>query len=121
MDGNSKDGGLGEMRYAYSIFIGVLSCAILLACKNYTASLPTPEHLVKYGQVSEGVDKDSLTRGRSLAVTECAGCHRFYFPREYSPEEWNRIIRKKAKRLSLGKEQIEDINLYFQTASRTEL
>ena len=108
------------MRYSHPIFIIVLLCAILLACKTYTGSLPTPEQLVKCGQVSGGVDKDSLTRGRALAVTECAGCHRFYFAREYSPNEWNRIIRKKAKRLSLGKEQIADINLYFQTASRAE-
>jgi hypothetical protein len=106
------------MRYAHSIFIGVLLCAILIACKTSTGSFPTPEKLVKSDDISEGIDKESLTRGRALAVTECAGCHRFYFPREYSPSEWNRIIRKKAKRLSLGKEQIADINLYFQTASR---
>ena len=106
------------MRYAHSIFIGVLLCAILIACKTSTGSFPTPEQLVKWDQISEGVDKNSLIRGRALAVTECAGCHRFYFPKQYSPEEWNRVILKHSKRLSLGKEQIADINLYFQTASR---
>jgi len=109
------------MRYAHSIFIGVLLCAILFACKTSTGSFPTSEKWVKSDQVSEGIDKESLSRGRALAVTECAGCHPFYYPREYSPNEWNRIIRKKAKRLSLGKEQVADINLYFQTASRAIL
>lgn len=106
------------MRYAHSIFIGVLLCAILFACKTSTGSFPTSERPVKSDHVSEEIDKESLTRGRALAVTECAGCHRFYSPREHSPEEWDRIIRRKAKRLSLGKKQIADINLYFQTESR---
>jgi len=108
------------MKYAHLIFVVVLSSAILLACKTYTGSLPTPEQLDTLGRVPEGLDKDSLSRGRALAMTECAGCHRFHFPKEYSPEEWNRIILKHSKRLSFYKKQIEDINLYFQTASRAE-
>jgi len=119
-DGNSRHGGLGRMCYVHSVFISILLWLILFACKTYTSSLPTPEQLFKNGQVSEEVDKGSLTRGRALAVTECSGCHRFYFPKEYSPAEWNRIIIKKAKRLSLGRERIADIKLYFQTASRAE-
>ena len=110
--------GVRKMRYAHSIFIGVLLCSILIACKTSTGLISNTGKTGQSDDISEGIDKEALTRGRALAVTECAGCHRLYFPREYSPDEWNRIIRKKAKRLSLGKEQIADINLYFQTASR---
>jgi len=107
------------MKYAHLIVV-VLSFAILSACKTYTSSLPTPEQLDTLGRVPEGLDKDSLSRGRALAMTECAGCHRFYFPKEYSPEEWDRIILKHSKRLSFDKKQMKKINLYFQTASRAE-
>ncbi len=105
------------MRCAHSIFIGVLLCAIFVACKTLPGLLPTSEQLLKSGCASEWIDKDSLAKGRVLAVTECVGCHRFYFPKEYTSEQWDRIIRKKAKRLSLSKEQMADINLYFQAAS----
>jgi len=115
-----KTGDMRMMRYGHLIFIVVLSFAILLACKTYTGSLPTPDQLDKLGRVPEGLDQDSLSRGRALAMTECADCHRFYFPKEYSPEKWNKVIMKHSKRLSFHKKQIEDINLYFQTASRAE-
>lgn len=106
------------MRYIYLIII-TLSCAFLFSCKTNTASVLTFEQKVQHDEILEGIDKDSLKKGRALAKTECASCHRFYFPREYSPEQWTKIIRKKARRLSLGKEQMADINLYFQTESRS--
>ena len=107
------------MRYARSMFIVVLLCAIQFACQKHTGSFPPPEEMFREDNVSGAIHKESFKRGRALAATECADCHRFYSPREYSPAEWERIIRRKAKRLSLGQEQMADINLYFQTASKT--
>lgn len=106
------------MRYIYLIIIS-LSCVLLFSCKTNTSSVLTFEQKFQHDQIMEGIDKDSLIKGRALAKTECASCHRFYFPREYSPEQWIKIIRKKARRLSLGKKQMADINLYFQIESRS--
>ena len=65
-------------------------------------------------------DKDSYLQGRSLAMTECIGCHRFYSPDEYTPEQWTKIINRKKKRLSLNENQVKDINLYFKIESNSE-
>ena len=104
-------------QYHDCILLGLLLCSLFLACGTYTGSLPTPEQLAASVGINKGLDTDSLRRGRALAVTECVACHRFFYPREYSPEEWNEIILKKAKRLSLGKKQMEDIGFYLTTAS----
>ena len=104
-------------QYRDCIFMGVLMCSIFLACGTYTVSLPTPEQLAASGDIPKGLDTDALKRGRALAMTECVGCHRLFYPGEYSPEEWKRIIQKKVKRLPFGKEQIEDISFYYTTAS----
>ena len=105
------------IRHYNPTLLAVLLSLFLLACGTYIGSLPTPEQLAKSGSVTEGLDMASLKRGRALAMTECVGCHRFFYPSEYSPEEWNRIIQDKAKRLSLGKEQMQDIGFYYVTVS----
>ena len=105
------------IRHHTYIFLIVLLSLFLLACGMYQGSLPTLEQLAKSGDVPEGLDMASLKRGRTLAMTECVSCHRFFYPREYSPEEWNEIILNKAKRLSLGKEQIVDIGLFYRMVS----
>lgn len=58
-----------------------------------------------------------LKKGRILAMTECAECHRYYSPEEYTPEEWDEIIRGKAQRLSLRADQVDALNLYFKLES----
>ena len=111
-----------EMKqYHDCIFIGVLVCSIFLACGTHNALLPTAEQLAASGGIPDGPNTDALKSGRALALTECVACHRFFYPGEYSPEEWNEIIQNKAKRLSLGKEQTADISLYLQTASAAEV
>ena len=105
------------IRHYKYILPAVLLSLLLLACGTYKVLLPTPEQLAKSGIVTESLDMASLRRGRALAITECAGCHRFFYPGEYSPEEWSGIILKKAKRLALGNEQMEDIDLYYSMAS----
>jgi hypothetical protein len=104
----------------YRRFILILGLLVLIfnGCSTLDSSLPTAESLLIYEIVPKDVDTKALNRGRALAVTECSGCHRFFFPQEYSPEEWRRIIRAMGKRMSLGGKQIEDLNLYFQLTSR---
>ena len=91
----------------------------LFGCTVKSVSLPTADQLFLNRTVPESTDMEGLRRGRALAITECASCHRFFFPREYSPEEWHRIIRVMGRRTSLDQRQVNDIDYYFQLASGT--
>jgi hypothetical protein len=94
-------------------FAALVITAIFLGCVATPDAPMTSEQMA-----SQGVDETALRRGRALATTECAGCHRFYWPHEYSPEQWPRIIGKMGKRASLSSSQAEDVSLYFVTTSR---
>lgn len=91
-------------------------CIVLFSC---TANrIPLPVQPQKTG-TENGTNKEKslLKKGRILAITECAECHRYYSPEEYTPEEWYGIIRDKAQRLSLGSDQIDALDLYFKSES----
>jgi hypothetical protein len=81
-------------------------------------SLLQPEQLIERGVVTPGADLESLRRGRALAVTECTGCHRLYWPNEYSPKEWTGIVRKMGARSSLSDSQMRDLESYYVSASQ---
>lgn len=104
------------MRYIYCfMIISMLFATFAAGCAGPSGSLLMRKQLKQYGVADQ--DIPAFQRGKELAAMECAGCHRFFLPREYSPEEWEGIIRNQAKRLSLDKQQIADIKLYFQVAS----
>lgn len=105
------------MRYAHFIFIFVLLSVICYGCSTPYGLLPTAKNLLKYDIALKPADIKAVNRGRALSIRECSACHRFYFPKEYSPEEWSKIIRKMGIRMSLDQKQIEGLNLYFQLAS----
>lgn len=68
----------------------------------------------------EGPDRETLRRGRALAVTECAGCHRIYWPEEFSPNQWSDIAQNMGRRASLTTSQTEDLRAYLMAAARSE-
>ena len=74
--------------------------------------------LMEESMAAEGIDAAGVRRGRALAVTGCAECHRFYWPHEYSPEEWPGIVRKMKNRASLDSGQADAVELYFAETSR---
>jgi hypothetical protein len=103
--------------FALSVATGLAAlgvAAVLAGCATSAGTLPTP------GQLASGADMASLRRGRALAVTDCTSCHRLYWPREYQPDEWPRIVREMAGLMSLSKTQVRDLTLYFRAASQAE-
>ncbi len=107
------------MRYIHYIVVFSLISVLIAACSITTRSLPTADQLAKYQGADIKVDLTVLSRGRSLAVTNCAGCHRFFYPEEYSNGEWPEIVRDMGKGSSLNSEQIKDVMYYFDVASST--
>jgi cytochrome c553 len=85
-------------------------------CAAAGASLPTAEELM--GSAAASREGEALRRGRAIAATECTGCHRLFWPRDYSPAEWRVIARTMGLRASLAEEQIRDLSAYLDAASR---
>ena len=100
-----------KKRFTITI-MAILVAALFAGCATTSSPMLTSEELEELG-----VDEATLRRGRILAVTECAACHRFYWPSEYSPEEWPPIIRKMGNRASLSKDQVSELEAYMVTMS----
>ena len=104
------------MRYCLFCFTIGFWGVLLAGCGATSMSLPTAEQLVA-NDIAGDADMGALKRGRALALKECSNCHRFYYPEEYKPQAWPRIIRSKGKRLLLNPKQTEELLLYFQLSS----
>ena len=92
-----------------------LVMAFLLACQTTPASMP-----VYSSQLNAGVDAAAYNRGRNLALTDCASCHRIYYPKEYTAAEWKRIMPPMGKRASLSAEDVEDLLIYYTENGKPE-
>lgn len=113
--------------------VGIVT--ILGACQGRRFTFPTVEQLSRPAaewavrpaaseESSESSSKfplhlgEQLERGRVLAVTECSDCHRQYWPIEYAVDEWPSIIERMGRRASLDPDEVEDLRVYFDHASR---
>ena len=96
-------------RYAVAIMIFLIA-AIIMGCATTLEPGITSEQMA-----AQDIDEAVLRRGRALAMTECTECHRYYWPHEYSIEQWRGIVKKMGKRASLSSSQTEAVELYFVT------
>jgi hypothetical protein len=99
------------------IAIAATATVAAVGCTTSSGSLPPPEQLMTSSTTGVDADIAALKRGRALVITECATCHRLYWPHEYSPEEWEGILRKMGRLASLSEGQIRDIQIYMRAAS----
>jgi cytochrome c5 len=100
-----------------AIVVVAAAMSLSIGCATSSGSLPLPEQLTAPSRAGAEDDIASMRRGRALVVTECATCHRLYWPQECSPEEWERIIRDMGRSASLGEGQVRDMQLYMKAAS----
>lgn len=60
-------------------------------------------------------DGNGMAKGRELAINQCGECHRFYFPKEYSSQFWENILKQKSDRLSLATDETAALTAYFKS------
>lgn len=96
--------------FAVAIVVALASCAA-------KRTMPTVDQLVDAGS---NADIESMRNGRAMAMTECIDCHRFYWPDEYTAEEWEPILDRMADLSSLTPEQLEDLKVYMTAAAAAE-
>ena len=80
--------------------------------------LPTECELAARGAVPAGTRRGTMRRGRALVITECMGCHQFFWPCEYSPMMWVGLMQSMGSRSILSRRQIGDMTKYMVAASR---
>lgn len=90
---------------------------LIAGCSFNTASPPKAKVFKSPARLYKAVDAEKFQEGRTLAVTRCAQCHRFFYPNEFSKEEWRKILNRKAQRLALRQRQVESLKLYFQASN----
>jgi mono/diheme cytochrome c family protein len=96
----------------------VLPLVGLPGCARLPTMLPTEAQLVTIGTGSDETASESLFRGRALVVSQCMGCHRFFWPHEYSPGVWPALMDNMGNRAQLSQRQIADMTRYMVAASR---
>ena len=101
------------MMRGHVLVVGLLS-VVVGACSSARYTFPTAEQLGATGRFDEEQVR-SLESGRTLAVVECADCHRMYWPAEYTAAEWPRILSDMGRRASLSEDEVNDLELYFTT------
>ena len=97
----------------------VIVVSILGACTARSLYLPTTDRLRSEGAVDGGANVESLRRGRVVALTRCAECHRVFGADEVLPERWPSVVRDMGRRASLTRSEMVDLGRYFGVASRS--
>jgi len=100
------------MRYFYNLIVMAIFCVMFFSCASNSRNLK-----LKDQKATGEKHSDVLKKGALLARMECGECHKFYSPEEYTSEEWKKIIQGKSQRLSLRKDQITELVIYFQSES----
>ncbi len=89
---------------------------LALGCTGWPPPrFPTAETLRPQAQEEETA---SLRRGRALALTSCASCHRPFGPESRPAEAWPGILRDMGRRASLSFRQTADLERYMAAAAR---
>ena len=96
---------------------GAILTAAQTGCVTAPNSFYTPGELAQLGAVPPGAELAPLRRGRALAITECAECHRLYHPNEYPPRAWRGIAESMGRRASLSQDDIAALQAYLTVAA----
>ena len=94
----------------------LLFAVTLIGC-TALQRMPVADEVVPHG---EGTDLDTLRLGRAIVVTECVGCHRTYWPGEFSARQWGDIAQNMSNRVGLTTPQTQAVRNYLEAAARTE-
>ncbi len=106
-----------NQRLRFSLAGSLLLFAVTLIGCTAMHRMPVADEVVPHG---EDADLDTLRQGRAIVVSECVGCHRTYWPGEFSPRQWNDIAQNMSNRVGLTTPQSQAVRSYLMAAARTE-
>jgi len=98
----------------------LLLASVTLASCGSAIPAPTQAHLSVAREREPEVTLDDLTRGRSLYVSRCAGCHALQQPSAQPADRWAPIVEemRTVHGAKIADPEARDIVRYLETASR---
>jgi hypothetical protein len=93
------------MKKTASIFF----VSLLAACATTSKFAPTADDLPGMQANVPGLTYDEAMQGYKLYTNNCSNCHRLHNPKEYTADEWNKILPEmfgKAKISDNGQQQL---------------
>jgi cytochrome c5 len=97
--------------------LAALAFALVSGCALGGARLPTAADLLSSDGEPVEANAEALQEGRSVFLKDCAECHRYYWPEEYTPTEWRALLPEMGDRTGLGDDELRALTLYLATAS----
>jgi len=61
--------------------------------------------LLLFGDDGSSLSPKDIEKARKIYFAKCAKCHRFYEPKDYSDEEWDKWIKSMARKSKLKPDQ----------------
>ncbi|MGC8830410.1 MAG: hypothetical protein ACP5TE_11595 [Verrucomicrobiia bacterium] len=58
-------------------------------------------------------DKD-IEKARKIYFSKCAKCHKFYEPKDYTDEEWDKWMKSMARKSKLKPDQVEILSRFLK-------
>ncbi|MDP7033746.1 MAG: hypothetical protein QF752_04570 [Planctomycetota bacterium] len=99
------------------VLFGLTGLLLFSGCSG-RPSFPTVGQLAEAGQLPPDADRNQLSDGRIIMLTQCHGCHRIYRPAEYKPEQWPSISRRMGKLTKFSREETDCLRAYSVLTSR---
>lgn len=91
---------------------GIALLAVMgMACSS--AGIPTGTELAGRGATKGKITAESLDKGRTVMIQNCASCHRLIAPEELTVANWKMVIPNMARRSDLSGRDTEAMEAYI--------
>lgn len=64
--------------------------------------------------------KTNCSEGRDLYISKCGGCHQLYNPKDYTNNEWDKILLSMQKKSKINDHQKNEIFNWIMETIRTD-
>lgn len=98
----------------------LIGATILLAYCSSHRYIPSSWEIQLAQKQWEQADSTYLSKGNQLYELKCSGCHYLYIPKNYSVEQWKKILPEMRNKAKLSNEEYEKIKVYLLTRSEIE-
>lgn len=92
---------------------------VIPGCVGGGRSLPTAAQLITASPPDRRTPPvEQLARGRNLYMSSCTECHSVYYPSEFVPAAWTKLVADMRTRSNLTEAEAADVTAYLVTASQ---
>ncbi len=101
-------------------FIMLLGAAIILVYCSTQRYIPSSKEIQLAQTQWEQADSTYLSKGNQLYELKCSGCHYLYKPKNYTIDQWKKLLPEMKDKAKLTEEEYKTIKVYLFTRSQIE-